>query len=628
VFSETVVRTASRMAAALKSPWVALQLQPIAPAAANRRERRRSEKALRLAERLGADIVRATGKDMVGEILRYARRNNITQIVVGRSGSGWLSRLAGRSLSDSLIGAAQDIAVTVIAPEETKAPKRIWQPPELPALAIALITSLIAVTAATLAGVGLSQITPLPNASLFYLLAVLGCALRFGTGSAISASLISFLAYNFFFIDPTYTFTVARPHELVSLLVFLAVAMVTGGLAGRLREQADAISERATETQALYDFSRRLSGAGKLDDVIWVLAKQAAQTAKGSSIILLREDNDLAIRGGWPPEDALPTPDWAAARWAFKEGQPAGRFTGTMPNARYHFRPLGLPDEPRGVLGVDPGEKEDHLPTATERAIEALSDQAAIALERTILADEAARSEAAAESERLRSALLSSISHDLRTPLSSIVGSVTSLRTLGDRMPKEDRVDLLSTIEEEATRLSRFVSNLLDMTRLEAGALDIRKDWVDVADAARGAVARAQKSFPARKTELQIAPDLPLVRGDAALIEQVVFNLLDNADKYAGADSTSQVKVDRARDRIVLTVSDQGPGIPKEDLERVFQKFYRVGHGDGRAPGTGLGLSICMGIVKGMGGTIRAESPIADGKGTRIIVELPVPAQP
>jgi two-component system sensor histidine kinase KdpD len=623
--SETVVRTASRMAAALKSPWVALQLQSVEPEAAGRTARRRSEKALRLAERLGADIVRVTGKDMVAEIFRYARRNNITQIVVGRSVSSLLSRLAGRSLSDALIADAKDIAITVIAADQPR--NWSWQPPQLPAVATALLTSSVAVVAATLAGVGLSQVTPLPNVSLLYLLGVLGCALRFGTGSAISASILSFLAYNFFFIEPTLTFTVAKPHELVSLFVFLAVAMLTGGLAGRLRERTGAIFERAIETQALYDFSRKLSGAGKLDDVVWALAKQAAQTVKGSSIILLSDGKDLTIRGGWPPEDTLPTPDWAAARWAFKEHQAAGRFTGTMPNARYHFRPLGSSDDPRGVLGVDPGEKDDHLPGATEAALQALSDQAAIALERTLLVEEAAKSEAAAESERLRSALLSSISHDLRTPLSSIVGSVTSLRMLGDRMTREDRADLLSTIEEEATRLSRFVSNLLDMTRLEAGALDIRKDWVDIADAARGAVARAQKGSPGRKIELKLASDLPLIRGDAALLEQVVFNLLDNADKYGGPASITQVKVAHDKDSVELSVTDQGPGIPPDALERVFEKFYRVGHGDGRAPGTGLGLSICQGIIKAMGGTIRAESPVAGGKGTCMIIRLPVPAQ-
>jgi two-component system sensor histidine kinase KdpD len=460
------------------------------------------------------------------------------------------------------------------------------------------------------------------------LLAVLGCALRFGTGSAISASLLSFLAYNFFFIEPTLTFTVAKPHELVSLFVFLAVAMVIGGLAGRLRERTAAIFESAIETQALYDFSRKLSGAGTLDDVVWALAKQASQTVKGSSIILLHDGRDLAIRGGWPPEDTLPTPDWAAARWAFRERQPAGRFTGTMPNARYHFLPLGPPDGLRGVLGVEPEDKDDHLPQATEAALRALGDQATIALERTLLVEEAAKSEAAIESERLRSALLSSISHDLRTPLSSIVGSVSSLRTLGERMPKEDRADLLMTIEEEASRLSRFVSNLLDMTRLEAGALDIRKDWVDIADCARGAVARAQKSFPKRRTELKLAAGLPLIRGDAALLEQVVFNLLDNADKYPGPASVSQVSVARAGNLVVLSVTDQGSGIPPDAQRRVFEKFYRVGHGDGRAPGTGLGLSICEGIVKGMGGSIRVESPVAGGMGTRIVVELPIPAQP
>ena len=251
-------------------------------------------------------------------------------------------------------------------------------------------------------------------------------------------------------------------------------------------------------------------------------------------------------------------------------------------------------------------------------------EQAAVAIERIALVEQASKAATAAEGERLRAALLSSISHDLRTPLASIVGSVTSLRTLGDRMSVPDRADLLATIEEEASRLSRFVSNLLDMTRLEAGAIDIRRDWVDVRDAVASAVERARKAFPSRRIETALPDKLPLIRGDAALLEQVVFNLLDNAHKYSGNSSVVEIAVVAKPAEIVLTVSDSGIGIPAEALEKVFDKFYRVAGSDGRAPGTGLGLSICAGLVKGMGGTIKAESPIRGVLGTRITVSLPL----
>ena len=257
-----------------------------------------------------------------------------------------------------------------------------------------------------------------------------------------------------------------------------------------------------------------------------------------------------------------------------------------------------------------------------------MSEQAAVSIERAQLVEDAARVENAAEGERLRAVLLSSISHDLRTPLASIVGSVTGLRTLGDQMSAAERADLLSTIEEEANLLSRFVANLLDMTKLEAGSIHARRDWVDFGDVIRGAVARAQKSFPQRKTDLTISPSLPLVRGDATLFEQVIFNLLDNANKYSDAKSVTRVNVAQVRDNLEISVRDDGVGIPADAVAKVFDKFYRVDGSDGRAAGTGLGLSICAGFVKAMGGSISAESPVSQNRGTRISIKLPIAAAP
>ena len=278
---------------------------------------------------------------------------------------------------------------------------------------------------------------------------------------------------------------------------------------------------------------------------------------------------------------------------------------------------------PIGVLGVAAGEGGDVLPVATDAMLQSFAEQAAIAIERTTLVDQASKAQTIAEGEKLRAALLSSISHDLRTPLASIIGSVTSLRTLGKQMSPSDRSELLATIEDEAGRMSRFVSNLLDMTRLEAGAIDIRRDWVDVGDTIRGAVTRAEKSFAGRTIVAKSTGNLPLVHADAVLLEQVLFNLLDNAHKYAGPESLTRVAASAENGWIKLSVSDQGIGIPPDALEKVFDKFYRVAGSDGRAPGTGLGLSICAGLIKAMGGTISAESPIAGGAGTRMTIMLP-----
>ncbi|MGE0699237.1 MAG: DUF4118 domain-containing protein [Hyphomicrobiaceae bacterium] len=628
--SELVIRTAARLATGQKAEWVALHLKPGDREIADRAIVRRTEKMMRLAERLGASTVRLNATDLVGDILSYAKRNNITQIIIGRSKAGPIARLLGRALSRDLVQRADGLSVLIVAPEAEKAakgqstapPARALPPPGSLTTSLAIAAGAVAI--AVLVGVGLEQVTQLPNLSMIFLLTVLLSGMRFGMVSAIAASVLSFLAYNFFFIDPRYTFTIAEPYELLSLFIFLAVAFVTGSLAGRLSEQATATRERAEATQALFDFSRKLSSVAKLDDVLWLLASQVAAVAKGKSVVLLDRGAGLAIQYAWPPDDQLGTSDWAAARWAHDKQEPAGRGTDTLPSARFQFRPVQGAKGSIGAVGIDAGDQDDALSDAVIATIQSLIEQAAVAIERIALVEQATKAETAAEGERLRAALLSSISHDLRTPLASIVGSVTSLRTLGDRMSKSDRVDLLATIEEEAGRLSRFVSNLLDMTRLEAGVIDIRRDWVDVGDVIASAVERARKAFPGRKIAAAVPEKLPLIRGDAALLEQVLFNLLDNSHKYSGQDSITKLEARRDRERLVLTVTDIGIGIPREALEKVFDKFYRVAVSDGRAPGTGLGLSICSGIVKGMGGTIKAESPIADNRGTRITIALPI----
>ncbi len=622
--SETVVRAAARMSAALKSEWIAIHMVRADRETTDRIALKRMEKAMRLADRLGATTVRVNAKDLAAEVLAYAKRNNITQVVVGRSQTGFMSSWLGRSLSDSITAGAAGLSVTVVAPAGPP-PRSFWPAmPDIGSLWTSVAAAVAAVALGVSAGALLEQFTDLPNLSMIFLFAVLLCALRFGLLSAVTAATLSFVAYNFFFIAPRYTLTIASPHELFALLIFLAVAIVTGGLAGRLREQATATRERAETTQALYDFSRKLSAVPKIDDVLWLLAAQSAAVVKGKSIILLDHSGDLAIEGGWPPEDTLSTPDWAAARWAYQKREPTGFLTGTLPSATYQFRPLLSASGPVGVLGVAPDDADDELPTATASALQSFADQAAIAIERTRLVELAAKAETAAESERLRGALLSSISHDLRTPLASILGSATSLRQFGERMPQQDRAELLATIEEEAGRLSAFVSNLLDMTRLEAGAFDIRRDWIDVGDAVRGAVARANKVAPNRRIETSIDPNLPLVCGDAALIEQVIFNLLDNANKYSSGESVTRIEARTSASEVQITVTDEGIGIPPDALTKIFDKFYRVAGGDGRAPGTGLGLSICAGLVSAMGGTISATSPASNGKGTEITILLPI----
>ena len=249
-------------------------------------------------------------------------------------------------------------------------------------------------------------------------------------------------------------------------------------------------------------------------------------------------------------------------------------------------------------------------------------DQTAIALDRALLARDAVKAAAMQENEKVRDALLASLSHDLRTPLSTIAGAATSLRSLGDRMSAEERVELLTSIEDETGRLARFVANLLDMSRIEAGGLKVNREWVEVGDVIQRAAERSRKAFPAMPVKVNVAPDLPFVRGDDKLLEQVLFNLLDNAHKYGG-DGGAALHARKEGGEVVISVTDEGPGVKPADLEKIFEKFYRGGRSDGRKPGTGLGLSICRGLIEAMGGSIAAQSPAVRRRRTRIVIRMP-----
>ncbi|WP_165223910.1 sensor histidine kinase [Affinirhizobium pseudoryzae] len=620
--SEKVVRVAARLASGLNAPWIVVSIERADREVETPERLQGIEAIFRLAEQLGADSRRVIGQDFVDEILKLARREHATQIVIGTRQRPPLARLFARSLPDALAAQASGLGIHFVTPDKAEAKRRSSRRASIPMprLIRAALIGLGFVTVTTLAGKMIDTIMPLPNISLVFLLGVLGSAALGGYVSALLAALLSTLAYNFFFIDPLYTFTIAAPHEVFALFVFLAVAIVSGGFASRIREQATIAGTRATALQSLYDFSRKLAGTAKRDDAIWLTVSQLQITLKRPVVLLLPRQGDLQMVAAWPPDTELNVTDMTAARWTQEKREPAGHGTGTLPNSRFEFRPLLGPHGIVGVCGIE--HSGGRLDLAAERSLTAILDQTAIALDRARLADETLEQAARLEGERYRDALLSSISHDLRTPLSTITGAVTSLREFGERMEPESRQDLLQSIEEESGRMSRFVANLLDMTRIEAGTLKPKQDWVDVADVVQSAVERTRRHAPARLIETGIAPDLPLIRGDSVLIGQVLFNLLDNAVKYGGEEA---IRVFARMDgpAVIISVTDMGRGIPPEDLDRVFEKFYRRGKPDGRAPGTGLGLSIARGFVEAMGGTIHAESPALKKKGTRITMRFP-----
>lgn len=622
VLSEKVVRVASRLASGLNAPWLVVSIERADREVETPERLQRIETLFRLAEQLGAETRRIIGNDFVEEILKLARRGHATQIVIGtRKRSRW-QKLVARSLPDALAGRASGLGIHIVTPEGPSAERArpSLNLPRATALRQSALWALGFVALTTVLGKGIDVIVELPNISLLFLLAVLGASVAGGYASAFLAALLSALAYNFFFINPRHTFTIAAPHEVFALFVFLAVAIIAGGLASRIREQADVARVRATALQSLYDFSRKLASTGKGDDAIWLAVSQLQASLKRKVVLLVSRKGDLGVAAAWPPDTELDVTDMTAARWTHDKREPAGHGTGTLPNSRFEFRPLLGPHGIVGVCGIE--HTGDRLDLNAERALTSILDQTAIALDRARLADETVEQAARLEGERYREALLSSISHDLRTPLATITGAVTGLRQLGERMTPENRDDLLQSIEEESGRMSRFVANLLDMTRIEAGTLKPKQDWVDVADVVQSAVERTRKHAPGRIIETGIAAELPLIQGDSVLIGQVLFNLLDNAVKYGG-DEPINVYARRDGKDVLISVTDHGKGIPLEDLDRIFEKFYRRGKSDGRAPGTGLGLSIARGFVEAMGGRIHAESPALKKRGTRIVMRFP-----
>jgi two-component system, OmpR family, sensor histidine kinase KdpD len=629
--SERLVRQAARLATSMNAGWIAVSLtKPGLPAEQSRDHR--ISASLDLATSLGAEVQRLTSDDFAKDILRIARRENVTQIVVGRRARVPLLRRFAASLPKALLRGASDISVLVIPLNDGTQPAasvlslaKAWT--IHPGLTADLGHAALFTGLGIAIGQGLRAVMELPKLSMIFLVGVLACSSWRGTRSAILAAVLSFLAYNFFFIDPVQTLTIARPHELLALLIFLVVAILTGSLTGRIRAQARAALAQTRVIEAQAGFSRKLAAASTEDDVLWATVTQVHAMLGGKAILLVVEGTELVARAAWPPDELADPAELTAARWALDKAEPAGWRTGTLPNIRLRFQPLTTSRRVVAVLGFEPPQRDTPLAAEEETKLDALIEQASIALDRALLVREAVKAAALQENENIRDALLTSLSHDLRTPLAAITGSVSTLQQRGPALPEAQQQDLLQTIGQEAGRLNRFVTNLLEMSRIESGAIKVKRDWVDVGDAIRSAAERCAKAHAGRSPRISLASDLKFIRGDQDLLGQVVFNLLDNAQKYGEAGEVT-VHARNDADQVLISVTDEGPGIKPADLDRVFEKFYRGGGTDRRKPGTGLGLSICRGLIQAMGGSIIAESPAARRRGTRMVVRLPAAELP
>ena len=485
------------------------------------------------------------------------------------------------------------------------------------------VVTLGAVAAASGVAGSLQPVAGLENVDLVFLPAIIAVAVRYGLRPSLAGCMASVLAYNFFFIPPFHTFAIADPASVVRLFLFLLVALTTSKLAARAGAEAQEAQRRAEVTEALYAFSREVAGIVALDDLLETTAAQIGSVLGLRVVVLLPDaEGRLQRRASWPPADRPDELDIDDSRLAWAPRGPSGRNVDALRVAGRLFLPLKTSHGVLGVVGVSRDRSEGALTPEERRLLEALLAQAAVAYERIRLGQERDEARLAVEAERLRSALLASLSHDLKTPLASIIGAVTALRQYDALYDAAARDELAGTIQDGAESLGRFVANLLDMARLEAGGVVLDRQPVDVGEVVGTALQRMASALAEHRVAVDLEPGLPLLGLDVVLFEQVLVNLLDNAAKYAPPGSTVAVAGRRSHDGIVLRIADEGPGLAPGDVERVFDKFYRAGKGDRQRAGTGLGLAICRGFVEALGGTIEAANR-ADGAGAAFTIAFP-----
>ena len=627
-----LVRYAKRLAERLHGPWTALYIESHRSLQLSEVQRDRIADTLRLAEALGGDAVTIPGGDrrIADDVIQYAHRNNVTQIIVGKtSRSRWFEILHGSVVHD-LVRRSGNISVHVIAGDDISSDfipaKNVRAAEGGPSFDLrSYVIAFVAATIALCVGELIQPFFGIENVDLVFLTAIVGVAVRYGLGPSLFASLVASLFYNFFFLPPTFTFTITEPTNVAAFVFFILMACIVSNVATRVRTQAMAAMGRARTTESLYTFSRKLAGVGTLDDVLWATAYQTALMLRVRVVLLLPQDGAIAVKAGYPPEDILDEADIAAAKWAWENNRAAGRGSDTLPGAKRLFLPMRTGRGAIGVVGIDSDKPGPMLTTDERRLLDALIDQGALAIERVYLVEDMDRAKRTMEADRLRSALLTSISHDLKTPLAAVIGSASTLRDLSRKLNEAEKADLLATIVDESERLNRFIANLLDMTKLESGAVAPNTARHDLGEIVGSALQRASKILSGLRVELDLSPDMPMVEVDAVLFEQVLFNLLDNAAKYADAGTTVRIQSWRDSEAVYLQVIDAGPGIAAADIEQIFDKFYRAQKGDHVRAGTGLGLAISRGFIEAMNGTIEAANR-TDRSGAIFTIRLPIPA--
>lgn len=598
-----VIRHAKRMATRAKAPWVALYVETGRHDRLSEKAKLMADRNLRLAEKMGASVLHRTGSNAADEILNYAQHHGFTHIVVGHRHQPRGLRWLRGALSAELIERGAGLEITTVT-DDTPPEKsyiNFWQ--HHFARPSSYLLALGVVGIATLLGLPFRDVTDSDNLTMIYLTAIMLIAAWLGTGPSIMASLLSVGMFNYFFTEPYYTFEFYDKGYYFTFTVMLVTSLIIGSLTAKLSLQTRQARRRETETSTLYALTRELSSVRGLENMADVAIKHITEAFRMEAVVFLPQQNDLQLIPAHSAARELK--EESVARWVIENGQIAGRGTDTLHSARGIYVPLAAEKEILGVLGLLPAEETYAFTSAEIRQLETFATLIASAFQRASRASDAELAKVESASEKLRNVLLSSVSHDLRTPLASITGAASSALMLKEKLPKE-ATELLISIHGQAARLAKLVTNLLDATSLESGTVQLNKQPYFIQEVIGSALSRIAENKGGRILQVTIAPDMPLINMDGLLIEQVLVNLLENAIRYTAEDGRIIITGQRDADALRIRISDNGEGVPAGDEEKIFEKFYTQGH---RTEGNaGLGLAICRGIVTAHGGMIFAKN--------------------
>lgn len=584
-YSQNLIRATKRLATQLEAAWIVLSVET---SETSGEARAKIHEALELAASLGAETVTVGGHSVAQAVLEYARLRNATRIVVGKS--------PGSKLVGALIEGSGDIAVIALD-GGGKLERKVLPAVTLPR-ARELGLALAWVAGATVLGLLLRDRIAQTNIVMIYLLAVVAIAWRYSRETAVIAAVVSVASFDFFCVPPYWTFAITDLEYVFTFGFMLMVSLVIGTLTVKLREQAAAAIDRENRAQSLFRLSRELADDQRLSDAAQTFASVATAVMRtGFNVFLPDVENKLSFRRRLSNEFTPPAQEEGIAQWCFDHSQPAGKATATLPGATAQYRPIAVREKTLAVVAIeeppaDPGQKA---------LLDSLLQQTAIAMDRLLAQEDARQAAFAAEGERLRNSLLSAVSHDLRTPLTSIAGAASALLEQQGMLDEHQQRELLESIADESTRLNQLVANLLEITRLEDGKLRLRKEWCGLDEI----VASVVEEFDSERIVVKVDADLPLIEAEPQLLAQALRNLIENAIKYTPAESRITVVAEKAGPKVKLAVLDAGPGIPPGDEEKVFEKFYR-GTATSKVRGVGLGLAIVKSIAIAHGGSVKA----------------------